>query len=123
MYIIYVMFRYIVLFCIKELILDNGRCPYKEWFDSLDRQVQLRVDSRLSRFEDGNFGDYRSLKDNLFEARLFFGSGYRFYFGKIDHNTILLLCGGDKSSQKKDIKKARKFLSKFLEEKNANEKS
>ena len=71
MYIIYVMFRYIVLFCIKELILDNGRCPYKEWFDSLDRQVQLRVDSRLSRFEDGNFGDYRSLKDNLLRRAYF----------------------------------------------------
>ncbi len=45
------------------------------------------------------------------------------YFGRMDHNIILLLCGGDKSSQDKDIKKARGFLKKFLEEKNANEKS
>ena len=112
-----------MLFYIKELVLESGRCPYKEWFDSLDRQIQIRVDSRLTRFEHGNFGDYRNLKDNLFEARLFFGPGYRFYFGKIDDRTILLLGGGDKSSQNKDIKKARELLNKFLEDKNVNEKS
>ena len=111
-----------MLFCVKELVLDNGRCPYKEWFDHLDYQVQIRIDSRLSRFKGGNFGDHRQLKNDLFEARLFFGPCYRFYFGKVD-NEIILLCGGDKSSQSKDVKKAKELLSKFLEEKNVNEKS
>ena len=111
-----------MLFYIRELILDNGRCPYEEWFNSLDRQMQIRVDSRLSRFESGNFGDHRNLKNDLFEARLFFGPGYRFYFGKMN-NEIILLCGVDKSSQNKDIKRAKALLNQFLEEKNANEKS
>ena len=105
------------MFRVVELILDNGRCPYRDWFNSLDRQVQLRVDSRISRFIDGNFGDYKSLNEGLFEARLFFGSGYRLYFGKFEDNVILLLCGGDKSSQNRDIKKAREWLTRFMEEK------
>ena len=104
------------MFQVTELILDNGLCPYRDWFNSLDRQVQLRVDSRISRFVNGNFGDHKNLKGGLFEARLFFGSGYRLYFGKLEDNIILLLCGGDKSSQHRDIKKAREWLSKFMEE-------
>ena len=104
------------MFQVVELILDNGQCPYRDWFNSLDRQMQLRVDARISRFVDGNFGDYKSLKQGLFEARLFFGSGYRLYFGKFEGNVILLLCGGDKSSQHRDIKKAREWLTRFMEE-------
>ncbi len=71
-----------MLFRIQELLLENGQCPYREWFDSLDRQLQLRVDSRVSRFKNGNFGDHKNLKEGLFEARLFFGSGYRLLFWK-----------------------------------------
>lgn len=103
--------------------LDNDQCPHQEWFDSLDRKTQARVDARVSRFENGNFGDHKHLGGGLFEARLFFGPGYRIYFGKIRGKIILLLCGGDKSSQTKDIKKASELLKQYMEDNNANKKS
>ena len=110
-------------FSVRELILEDKKCPYQDWFSILDRKIQLRVDARVVRFEKGNLGDHRHLGDGLFEARLFFGPGYRIYFGKINNHIILLLCGGDKSSQDKDIEKARKLLKNFLEDNNVNEKS
>ena len=67
-----------------------------------------RIRKRLRRIEEtGNLGDYRSLGDGVFEFRLKFGSGYRIYFGTIGDNAIVLLRGGDKSSQFRDIEKAK----------------
>jgi len=59
--------------------------------------------------EQGNFGDYKSIGEGLYELRLHFGSGYRVYYGKIGDEIILLLAGGDKNTQKQDIQKARYY--------------
>lgn len=60
--------------------------------------------------EQGNLGDVKTVGQNLFEMRFFFGSGYRVYYTINSKTLVLLLCGGDKSTQKKDIEKAKKIM-------------
>jgi len=77
--------------------VPNGRRPFVEWFESIqDKNTQNRIDKRLERLEDGNFGDCQIVWGG-FELRLHFGPGYRIYFGQIDDTLVLLLCGGDKT--------------------------
>lgn len=71
--------------------------------------MRARIRRRLDRLELGNYGDYKSLTGGINELRLDFGKGYRIYFAEQDGLIIILLCGGDKSTQKKDIQKARDF--------------
>lgn len=75
-----------------------------------DKNTISRILARIYRFEQGNMGDHKNIAPNLFEARLFFGPGYRIYFTIRDDVIVLLLCGGDKSSQSRDIEKARQLL-------------
>ena len=81
---------------------------YDVWFDALrDRQVQLRITARLKRVEQGNLGDAKSVGHGVREMRLNFGPGYRLYFAQRGLEIIVLLCGGDKSTQTRDIKAAQ----------------
>ncbi len=62
----------------------NGKQSFTEWFESIrDKNTQNRIDKRLERLEDGNFGDCQSVGGGVFELRLHFGPGYRIYFGQI----------------------------------------
>ena len=87
----------------------NGNEPLIGWLSAIrDKVTVARIRSRLRRIEEtGNLGDYRSVGGGVFEFRLQFGAGYRIYFGKIGDDTILLLRGGDKSSQSRDIERAK----------------
>ncbi|PIP67037.1 MAG: addiction module killer protein [Parcubacteria group bacterium CG_4_9_14_0_2_um_filter_41_8] len=88
----------------------SGDEPFIAWLESIkDSITQLRVRKRLRRIETGNLGDSQPVGDGVFELRLHFGSGYRVYFGRINQEVIILLIGGDKSSQVKDIQKAKLF--------------
>lgn len=100
----------------------DGQAPFKEWLESLDPKAQQRIESRLSRFEEGNFGDHKAIEPGLFEARLFFGPGYRIYFARLGNTVVLLLAGGDKSSQRRDLRRARDYFNLYWEAQNANEK-
>jgi len=92
---------------------DNKE-PLIDWLNSIkDIVVKARIKSRLERIDKGNLEDIKNLKGGLYELRLFFGPGYRIYYGKIKRTIILLLCGGDKNSQEKDIKKARKYFNEY----------
>lgn len=94
----------------------GGTVPFSEWFDSLDdTKTQQRIDARLARLRVGNLGDAKTVGDGVFELRLDFGPGYRIYFGQEGRTIVILLCGGDKSSQKRDIKKAKEFWLKYQE--------
>ena len=75
-----------------------------------DSSLKIKVLARLSRVENANFGDSKQLGDNLFELRFFFGSGFRIYYTIKEGRIVLLLVGGDKSSQQKDIDKAEVLL-------------
>jgi len=95
---------------------SNDRQPFIEWSESIrDQSTQNRIDKRLERLEDGNFGDCQSVGDGVFELRLHFGRGYRIYFGQIDNTFVLLLCGGDKASQTQDIERAKTYWREYKE--------
>lgn len=80
---------------------------YDRWFDALkDTQAKARIVARLRRVELGNFGDAAPVGESVSELRFFFGSGYRIYFMQNGGEIIVLLAGGDKSTQSKDIVKA-----------------
>ena len=97
---------------------QNGREPFTEWLRSLrDQRTRDRIRKRLERLGDGNFGDCRSIGDGVFELRIHFGAGYRVYFSEMDRTIVLLLCGGDKSSQAQDIQRAKTY---WLEHKEAH---
>jgi putative addiction module killer protein len=95
---------------IRQYITEDGKTPFAEWLDSLkDRKARLKIKLRLDRVEQGNFGDVKSVGEGVFELRIDYGGGYRIYFGQVGLTIILLLCGGDKNSQKKDIKQSHKY--------------
>jgi len=84
---------------------------FEHWFTKLkEPNTKARLLLRLRQVSLGNFGDHKSLGAGLFELRFFFGSGYRIYYTVQNDQVVLLLIGGDKSSQEKDIKKAHSIL-------------
>lgn len=94
---------------------QDGDKPFTDWLESLkDKTVRYRIKERLDRIAIGNLGDYKSIEKGVYELRFAFGSGYRIYFGKEGNNIIVLLCGGDKSSQKKNIKQAVAYWKDYL---------
>ena len=94
----------------------NGREPFTEWLKLLrDRTTRKRIQARIDRIESGNLGDHKSVGDGIFELRSQFGPGYRIYFGEVDNTIILLLCGGDKSSQDRDIEWAKDYWQEYKE--------
>lgn len=91
----------------------SGGEPFIEWLTGLDRSVRARILTRLDRVEQGNFGDHKQISEGLYELRLHSGAGYRVYFGRDEDSVILLLSGGSKTSQRKDIKRAQQFWSEY----------
>lgn len=92
----------------KQIIVykDNqGKIPFNEWQNSLQKTDKLIIYKRLERLKLGNYGNYKSVGDGVLELR--FNQGFRIYFTEIDNVIVLLLCGGDKSTQQKDIEKAK----------------
>jgi putative addiction module killer protein len=84
---------------------------FSKWLSKLkDRRALAKLLVRLESLRQGNFGDTKSLGSGLHELRIHFGPGYRVYFTRKSGVLILLLCGGDKSSQGKDIARARQLL-------------
>ncbi len=109
--------RYIfwVTFRGREYLTADGKSPFRIWLETLDVSARARIQARVFRFETGNLGDHRSVGEGVLEARLAFGPGYRIYFGLLGNTVVLLLLGGGKGSQAKDIQKARRFWAEFLE--------
>ena len=94
----------------------NERVPFAEWYDTIQNlNLQSRIDKRLERVANGNFGDCRSVGAGIFELRFHFGAGYRIYFAEVENTIVLLLCAGDKSSQARDIDRAKEYWSQYKE--------
>ncbi|MDE0427047.1 MAG: type II toxin-antitoxin system RelE/ParE family toxin [Candidatus Poribacteria bacterium] len=94
----------------------NGREPFTEWLNTIrDRKTQRRIRTRLASLKLGNFGNYKSVGEGVFELRFHFGVGYRIYFGEVNNAVVLLLCGGDKSSQTRDIERAKTYWLEYKE--------
>ena len=95
------------MFELFEYVLTNGKCPYADWFEHLDQAAAARVKKATDRMEDGNFGDHKSVGKGVTERRLDFGPGYRIYYGRDGDKLIILLGGGTKKRQNKDIEAAQ----------------
>ena len=102
----------------KNLVVyqsKEGTYPFEEWLNGLrDIQGRAIIRKRLNRIRLGNLGDSKPVGAGVFELRIDFGPGYRVYFGKQNKSIVVLLCGGDKSTQIKDIKTAQQFWSNYL---------
>ena len=102
----------------KEVIIfsrEDGKEPFSDWLKSLkEANIRQRILARLRRLEQGNYGDCEPVGQGVSELRFFFGPGYRVYFGETDGCIVVLLCGGDKKTQKKDIKQAQIYWQEFL---------
>ena len=95
---------------IKNYQTADGKIPFEEWLDNLrDRKARAKIKNRLKRVEAGNLGNYRSVGEGVCELKIDYGAGYRVYFGQIGTIIILILCGGDKSTQQQDIQKAKEY--------------
>jgi putative addiction module killer protein len=99
---------------LKEYIRKNGEIPFDEWKKKLDNQVRARIQARLLRVANGNLGDYDPVGNGVFEFRFHFGAGPRVYFGFDGSEIILLLCGGTKRKQSKDIEYAEALWQEYL---------
>ena len=99
---------------IRKLELQGGLIPFDAWFDSLrDKRMQVAVDSRLARVRAGYFGDCKSVGRGVFELRISFGPGLRVYYAIHGQRVVVLLGGGDKSSQSRDIRRAQQLWQQF----------
>ncbi len=88
----------------------DKKSPFEDWFDSFsDINTKARILQRIDRIELGNFGDCEPVGDGVHELRIDYGPGYRIYFGNDSKLLVILLCGGTKKRQEKDIKKAKEY--------------
>jgi putative addiction module killer protein len=90
---------------------------FVDWLDRLkDRRARRSVEARIDRLQAGNLGDAKPVGDAISELRIDQGPGYRVYFTKIDRIVVVLLCGGDKSTQQRDIALAKLLAAKLRSE-------
>lgn len=94
---------------IREFLLDNGNSPFGEWFDNLDGQAAAKVNTYLVRIENGNTSSLKSLGEGIYESRINWGPGYRVYLGQDGSQLVILLGGGTKKRQSRDIADAKKL--------------
>lgn len=88
----------------------SGVVPFERWLQGLrDRTTRAKIRVQIDRLSLGNFGRCRYLKAGLGELRIDWGPGYRVYFGRMGATAVLLLCGGDKSTQAQDIRRAEEY--------------
>ena len=94
-----------------DIIQIRYTAVYRIWFNKLtDIRARIRIDLRLNSVKKGNFGDHRDVGDGIVELKIDYGPGYRVYTKRVGFNIVVLLCGGDKSTQVEDIKKAKEIL-------------
>jgi putative addiction module killer protein len=103
---------------IREILVyqtSEGKRFFEEWFGSLkDTKAQVRIKARIDRLLAGNFGDVKLVGTGIWELRFHFGPGHRVYFGLDGHVLVILLCGGDKSTQDNDIRCAGECWKDYL---------
>lgn len=86
---------------------EEGRAPFDEWFDALDTQAALRVTTAFARIGTGNLGDVKPVGQGVSERRIIFGPGYRLCYGQDGQKLVVLLTGGTKKRQSRDIEQAQ----------------
>jgi putative addiction module killer protein len=91
---------------VREYLDRQGRSPYKAWFDRLNAQAAAKVATALTRLSLGNMSNVKGVGSGVFELRVDFGPGYRIYFGKDGEHLVILVGGGTKQRQQRDVNAA-----------------
>lgn len=99
---------------VHTYVLPDGKEPLEEWLADLkDKKGRARVRARINQMRGGNPGNFKMVATGIMEMKIDFGPGYRIYYAKVGDKIILLLCGGDKTTQNADIKRAIEYLSDY----------
>ncbi|MCY4530676.1 MAG: type II toxin-antitoxin system RelE/ParE family toxin [Chloroflexi bacterium] len=92
------------------MIVVVESATFKKWVRGLrDRRAVARINARLRNISLGNFGDSKPIADKVSEIRIHYGPGYRLYFAREGNTFVVLLCGGVKGSQRRDIERAKRL--------------
>lgn len=98
-------------YTIKYYLTSAGQNIVGDWLKALrDTIAKVKITKRISRFENGNFGDVKPCREGVWEMRVDEGKGYRVYYAKVDGEVVLLLCAGEKTTQDADIDTAIEYL-------------
>ena len=103
---------------IEEYLTEERKSPFADWFDSLNAHAANKVNTYLTRIAEGNTSNLKPIKGALQEVRIDWGPGYRVYVGKDGNALIILLGGGTKQRQQKDIEAAAELWEEYKERKN-----
>ena len=98
------------------VLIPNQGTSFIDWWNKLNKPEEIRIKKRLIRMRRGNPGDVEPVGSGIFEMRIHFGPGYRIYYFNEGAQQIILLAGGDKSSQKRDIEKAKRMVAAYKNE-------
>lgn len=102
-------------YIIEYYLTANNKKPFKEWVDGLDTVTRAKIRIRLDRVKLGNLSKNRHVGEGVYELKIDYGPGYRVYYAMNGKTVVLLLLGGDKSTQKKDILQAKAFWAEHKE--------
>lgn len=92
---------------LRYYLTSDGESPFEEWFAGLDAQAAAKVVVALARLEQGNLSNVKAVGEGVLEVRIHWGPGYRVYFGRDGDTLVILLTGGAKPRQQKDIERAK----------------
>lgn len=102
---------------VKKLETDDQKIPFDDWYFSIkDKKTRQVIASKIIRLRTGNFGDCKPVGKGVSELRIHYGSGLRIYFSEVNNILVILILGGDKSSQQKDIEKAINLWEEYKDE-------
>jgi putative addiction module killer protein len=102
---------------VREYVDDRGRSPYAYWFDSLDQGAAVKVATALERLTQGHTSAMKPVGEGVSEYRIDFGPGYRIYFGEDGEQLVILLGGGTKKRQQRDICAAQAIWKQYKQRK------
>ena len=91
---------------IRYYLTKDGRSPFQEWFESIDSAARAKVTTAITRLQQGNTSNVEPVGKGVLEYRINFGPGYRVYFGRDGATLVILLTGGTKHRQQRDIETA-----------------
>jgi putative addiction module killer protein len=102
---------------VRYYVAEDGRSPYADWFSFLDPVARTKVAAAIVRIEHGNLSNLKPVGNGVFEYRINFGPGYRVYLGRDGDAVVILLVGGTKKRQQRDIEAAADFWRAYKREK------
>ncbi len=96
---------------------ESGKEPFNDWFSKLENNTKKRIIAGLNKAQAGNMGDHEHLGEGVSELKFHFDGGYRIYFGNDGKSLVILLCAGNKKTQKRDIEKAKNYWREYNDNK------